>query len=90
MLKEIKTPLFEKDVKRLLKKHYDFHVLYIVIENIKNEKTLPSKYKNHFLKGNLQGYQECHIDKNILLIYQVANGKLYLCRIGSHEDLLNK
>lgn len=90
MLKEVKTGLFEKDIKKLLKKHYNFSSLYKVIEIIRSGGLLPSKYKNHYLKDNLQGYQECHVDNDILLIYQIIDDKLYLCRVGSHRDLLNK
>lgn len=91
MLKEAKSPFFDKDVKALAKKHYKFNELFKVIEILKNSETLPGKYRDHSLSGNYKGYRECHIDDNILLIYRVIDNKeLILYRIGNHKDLLNK
>ena len=81
---------FEKDYKRLNKKHYDFCEFRKVLFLLKNEKNIPHKYKDHHLKGDKQGYKECHIENDIILIYQIVNNKLILYRIGSHKDLLNK
>lgn len=69
MLKIHKSSLFEKDVKSLIKKHYKFDKLFIVIELLKNNEKLSNKYRNHYLQNNWQDYQECHIEKDLLLIY---------------------
>lgn len=90
MLELVKTPTFEKDVKKLDKKHYKFDKLKLVIDLLITSQTMPPKYKNHYLQGDLRGYQECHIDKDILLIYQIIDNDLILCRLGSHKDLLGK
>jgi mRNA interferase YafQ len=54
-----------------------------------NEEILPKKYKDHFLQGNWQGYRECHVKPDLLLIYKLENDKLTLTlvRTGSHSDL---
>lgn len=86
----ILEPKFERDFKTLSKKHYDVSKVVDVYIMLSNNITLPPKYKNHYLQGDLQGYQECHIDKYILLIYQIIDNDLILCRLGSHKDLLGK
>lgn len=90
MLKEIHETSYDKDVKTLLKKHYNFDILLEVLEMLRNYQQLPGKYKNHYLKGNLKGLQECHIDSNLLLVYKIENNILILIRLGTHKDVLNK
>lgn len=53
-------------------------------------KTLPLKYKNHPLKGNLKGYYDCHILPDWVLIYKIEKDRLVLLLvdIGTHADLL--
>ena len=79
--------MFEKDIKSLIKKHYKFDKLFIVIELLKNNEKLPNKYRNHYLQNDWQGYQECHIEKDLLLIYQIEDNILYLERLSNHRDL---
>ncbi len=90
MLKIFKEKSFEKDIKVLVKKHYKFDKLGIVIELLSNEKPLPTKYNDHSLSGDKQGYRECHIESNLILVYKVIDDLLVLYRIGSHKDILGK
>lgn len=50
---------------------------------------MPEKYKNHQLKGNLQGYYDCHILPDLVLIYKIEKDKLILLLfdIDSHSNL---
>ena len=52
-------------------------------------KTLPVKYKDHSLNGELSKYRECHIKGDLLLIYKIEkeNLILILVDIGSHSQL---
>lgn len=90
MLELVKTKEFKKDLKSLNKKHYDFSKLFLILELLRKQQSIPNKYKNHYLKGNLQGYQELHVEKDILLIYRIIDDKLLLSRLGTHNDLLGK
>ncbi len=36
--------------------------------------TLPAKYRNHSLTGNYQGWMECHIQPDWLLIWKYEEG----------------
>lgn len=51
--------------------------------------TLPEKYKEHILKGRYMGFLECHIEPDLLLIYnRYENEKvIILYDIGSHSHL---
>ncbi|MEI6709033.1 MAG: type II toxin-antitoxin system YafQ family toxin [Methylococcales bacterium] len=82
---------FKQDYSRLIKSGNSVAVneLLTVIEILANEEVLPSKYQDHVLKGNWNGYRECHIKPDVLLIYKFENDELTLTlvRTGSHSDL---
>lgn len=81
--------LFKKDFKRIKKRGYDISRLEKIIELLANEVPLPEQFKDHNLSGNYNGFRECHIAPDWLLIYQVSNNELVLVlsRTGSHSDL---
>jgi mRNA interferase YafQ len=60
-----------------------------VLDLLASGKTLPSKYKDHQLTGNLSDFRECHIEPDWLLIYQIFENELILSATatGSHSDL---
>ncbi len=58
-----------------------------VITDLINEKPLDEKHRNHKLKGNFNGYWECHITPEWLLIYKKDNKNIYFARTGTHSDL---
>ncbi|MBX1575346.1 type II toxin-antitoxin system YafQ family toxin [Campylobacter jejuni] len=61
----------------------------MIINRIANNETLEAKHRDHALKGNYIGFRECHIQQDLLLVYQKQDDKLilYLLRIGSHSEL---
>ena len=58
---------FKKDYKRCIKRNYDISLLEVVLKILREEGTLPSKYKPHLLSGNYAGFWECHIKRDWLL-----------------------
>lgn len=82
--------MFKKDFKRIKKRGYDISRLEKIVELLANEVPLPEQFKDHNLSGNYNGFRECHIAPDWLLIYQVNNNELVLVlsRTGSHSDLL--
>ena len=54
-----------------------------------NLELLKTKYKDHALSGNWQGYRELHIESDWLLIYKINKDVviLTLVRTGSHDQL---
>jgi mRNA interferase YafQ len=89
MLKIKYHTLFKKDFKRIKKRGYDISRLEKIVELLANEVPLPEQFKDHNLSGNYNGFRECHIAPDWLLVYQVNNNELVLVlsRTGSHSDL---
>ena len=81
--------MFKKDFKRIKKRGYDISRLEKIVELLANEVPLPEQFKDHNLSGNYNGFRECHIAPDWLLVYQVNNNELVLVlsRTGSHSDL---
>ncbi|HZK70970.1 MAG TPA: type II toxin-antitoxin system YafQ family toxin [Clostridia bacterium] len=78
---------FKRDVKLVSKRCYKLSSLNTVMKALENEEVLDAKYKEHHLSGNYNGYLECHIDPDWLLIYKINGQDLYFVRTGTHSDL---
>ena len=81
---------FKKDFKICLKRHYKMELLQQIIDILRIPETLPPKNKDHNLIGNYNGYKECHITPDWLLIYCYEDNELLLQRTGTHADLFGK
>lgn len=81
--------MFKKDFNKIKKRGYDISRLEKIVELLANEVPLPEQFKDHNLSGNYNGFRECNIAPDWLLIYQVNNNELVLVlsRTGSHSDL---
>jgi mRNA interferase YafQ len=81
---------FKKQYQKILKSNLFKQAEFRVVINclVKDEK-LDRKYRDHQLKGELQNYRECHIQSDILLVYQKSTNELIvvLVKIGSHSEL---
>lgn len=80
---------FKRDYRRVLRRGYDIHLLEQVIQMLAEQKKLPPKYRDHELGGDYNGYRECHITPDWLLIYKIKQNELILLvtRTGTHSDL---
>lgn len=58
-----------------------------VVRLLSKKLPLDAKYKNHKLTGNMQGFLECHLEPDYLLIYEYIENTLVLIRLGTHSDL---
>lgn len=83
------TNRFKKDLKLLKKQRKDINKLFYIIEKIAKGETLEDKYKNHPLNVNYKKTRECHVESDLLLIYEKFEDILVLTlvRTGSHSDL---
>ena len=79
----------KKDAKLMQKQKKNMKKLVNALDLLVSGKTLPSKYKDHQLTGNLSDFRECHIEPDWLLIYQIFENELILSATatGSHSDL---
>lgn len=82
---------FKRDFKRerLSGKHKDLDGdLMTVIGMLVKDEPLPPRYSDHPLTGNWDGFRECHIKPDLLLIYEkIGDDVLMLVRLGSHSEL---
>ena len=87
MLDIFRTSSFKSDFKKL--NSDDKEKLKAILIILINNQELEQKYKNHSLIGNYNGYMECHIKPDLLLIYKIELpiNELQLVRIGSHAQL---
>ncbi|MEA4805519.1 type II toxin-antitoxin system YafQ family toxin [Acetobacterium wieringae] len=83
------TTRFKKDYKAAIKRGCKQELLEQVIESLINGKALPEKNKDHALIGAWNGYRECHIQPDWLLIYKTKESirVLLLVRTGTHSEL---
>ena len=81
--------IYKKGYKRAIKRGLPIDKLNEVVMKLANQEPLPTKYKDHSLSGRYDGYRECHIQPDWLLIYRIDNGRLvlYLLDTRTHSDL---
>jgi mRNA interferase YafQ len=79
---------FAKSLKRLKKSgSFDIKQLEVVIDLLINKSELPIRAKDHQLKGEWLGFRECHVQPDLLLVYEIYKDELRLAEIGSHSEL---
>lgn len=89
-MKEIKSgKQFKKDLKKFANQPKKLMELYYFIDNyLRTGVTIPEKYRAHMLRGDYEGYMECHIEGDFLLIWIDETTQLIkLIRVGSHSEL---
>lgn len=86
------TSQFKKDYKLAMKRDLDISLLEDIIAKLALGESLPEKNRDHALSGNWNGYRECHILPDWLLIYKLEDNVLILtlARTGTHSNLFNK
>ena len=92
MLDIVQTSRFKRDLRRCAKRGKDIDKMESIVTKIQHLKELPVKNRDHVLTGEWNGFRECHIEPDWLLIYKLdeANSLLHLVRTGSHADLFDK
>jgi mRNA interferase YafQ len=52
------------------------------------DEPLPERYQDHPLSGDWQGYRDCHVWPDLLLVYEKPDPQtLRLVRLGSHSEI---
>jgi mRNA interferase YafQ len=89
----MRTPIyatqFRKDYKRCQKRGYAMQKLIDVMIDLENEVPLSPQLKEHPLQGEYAGSQECHLEPDWLVIYEIDDDikEVYFVRTGTHSDL---
>ena len=83
------TRQYLKDLKLPRKRGLDESKLNAVILKLISGEELPKKNRDHSLSGSYEGFRECHISPDWLLIYSrdVTVKIITLVRTGTHSDL---
>ena len=86
------TTAFKKSYQLMKKRGMKLSLLDEVIDQLRQGKQLDEKYHDHGLSGNYEGFRECYIKPDWLLIYLIQNDVLTLTLVdtGSHADLFKK
>lgn len=88
MYKIVYTRKFLRDFKKYSKSGIIFREkLNEVIELLGTKHALPEKYKDHKLNGEWDGYRECHILFDLLLVYRYYDKQVELITIDTHGAL---
>lgn len=83
------TKGFDRDLKRLTKRGKDMDKIRDVVERIRTGTGLERRHRDHALVGDWQGWRDCHIESDWLLVYRVDEGELILGRTGTHSDIFS-
>lgn len=85
------TAIFKRDLKRESKgQHRTFlsENFVAMVQSLASDRPLTDKFHDHALSSNWQGYRDCHIRPDLVLIYRKPNEEtLQLVRLGSHSEL---
>jgi mRNA interferase YafQ len=89
MYERVYSAQFRRDVRLAAKRGKDLLSLEEVVDALANGEPLPAERRDHALKGRYDGYRECHVEPDWLLVYKLDNGQLVLVlyRVGTHSDL---
>ena len=88
----VSTSVFRRELRYMIRRGKPLEELDKVVDKLRNGENLPKKYKDHQLHGQYEGYRECHIKPDWLLVYRKQDNILLLTllRTGTHSDLFNK
>jgi len=84
------TTQYKRELKKVKKRNLNIDKLDAVVTMLAaNDEPLPAQYNDHKLSGQYEGYRECHIENDWLLIYKKEKNNLILVltRTGTHSDL---
>ncbi|MEK7564568.1 MAG: type II toxin-antitoxin system YafQ family toxin [Patescibacteria group bacterium] len=84
------TKRFQKSFKKIARSgKIKREEVEFVIDVLASVQKLDRKYQDHPLQGNFEGFRECHIRPDILLIYYIKNQELVLVLfdMGTHSEL---
>jgi len=79
---------FKKDLKLLKKRGKNLNKIYDIIAALIWEEPLPEHCREHKLHGDLDGYTECHIEGDWVMLYITDGEKITFSFTGTHSDYL--
>lgn len=86
----VRTKKYVKSFKKIWRSgKVNVEKINTIIDQIACGETLPEKCRDHQLCGDMKNFRECHIQPDLLLIYQIIKQDLILVLvdIGSHSEI---
>ena len=89
----MKTIIYTTSFKKDLKRYRDFpekiEKLGVFIKILRSGERIPERYQPHKLKGDQKKRWECHIENNLLLLWEdPKTNEIFLARFGTHAEVL--
>lgn len=78
---------FKRDFRRITKRKWDVKKLDSIVTMLRRDEPLPPNARPHRLTSDWEGFWECHIAPDWLLIYDMNDTTVLLARTGTHADL---
>jgi len=83
------TNQFKKDLKLMEKRHKNIDKLFEIMALLIWGEPLPEYCHEHKLHGDLEGFWDCHIEGDWVLLYQLDEGEqITFAYTGTHSDYL--
>lgn len=92
LLTIVTRPRYERELGRFLHSGQAKKLLpklRMAILYLQEQQPLPVSFRDHALKGRLKRLRECHIDHDLLLVYEIIEDRLelLLLRLCDHDEL---
>lgn len=85
---------FQKDIERDKKsgkyQSDDFEELKSIIKKLQCGDEIDTKYRRHFLRGDMSGLESMHVKSDWLLIFSIDEQYLSLAMSGKHTQVYRK
>jgi mRNA interferase YafQ len=81
---------FKKQLRKLDRSGgFNREKLDVLLDMLAGRKELPSTYHDHELKGDMEGFRECHLSGDLIVVYGVSDKlkEILLYEIGSHAEI---
>lgn len=71
---------FERDLERLRERGFDLAPLWDVVEALRLHDPLDARHRNHALEGEWEGFRDCHLRADWVLVDSLDDQAVYLTR----------
>ncbi|MDE2836564.1 MAG: type II toxin-antitoxin system YafQ family toxin [Chloroflexota bacterium] len=78
---------FKRDVRLVQRRGKDLAKLWTIVEQLLSGQPLEARNRPRRLSGEMDGFWECHIEPDWLLVWEQGLESLLLVRTGTHADL---
>jgi mRNA interferase YafQ len=87
MKEVVKSKRFERQLSCVLGHEVSLDDMEHLMYFLQKGEPLPPEYNEHKLTDNWEGYTECHLAGDLVVIYKTDEKKVSLSVIGTHAEL---